>query len=61
MLSGEAIARMDDGREVVMRAGDFFHIPPGHDSWVLGDTPYVSLHILGSQDYAISGPMSASE
>jgi hypothetical protein len=52
VLSGEAVARMDDGREVVMRAGDFFYIPPGHDSWVVGDTPYVSLHIVGSEDYA---------
>jgi hypothetical protein len=54
VLSGAAVAKMDDGREVVMRAGDFFHISPGHDSWVLGDEPYVSLHLLGSQDYAAS-------
>ena len=52
VLSGQAIAKMDDGREVVMRAGDFFYIPPGHDSWVVGDEPYVSLHILGSEQYA---------
>ena len=43
---------MDDGREITIRAGDFFYIPPGHDSWVVGDEPYVSVHILGSQDYA---------
>lgn len=54
VLSGEAVAKMDDGREVVMRAGDFFSIPSGHDSWVLGDEPYVSLHILGSEGYAAS-------
>jgi hypothetical protein len=52
--SGAAVALMDDGREVVMRAGDFFAIPPGHDSWVVGDEPYVSLHILGSETYAAS-------
>ena len=52
VLSGEAVAKMDDGREVVMRAGDFFYIPPGHDSWVVGDEPYVSLHIMGSEEYA---------
>lgn len=44
VLSGEAVARMDDGREIAMRAGDFFYIPPGHDNWVVGDEPYVSLH-----------------
>jgi quercetin dioxygenase-like cupin family protein len=43
---------MDDGTERIMRAGDFFHVPPGHDSWVVGDDPYVSLHILGGETYA---------
>jgi len=54
VLSGQAVARMDDGREVVMRTGDFFYVPPGHDSWVVGAEPYVSLHILGSENYAAS-------
>jgi quercetin dioxygenase-like cupin family protein len=54
VISGEAVAKMDNGREVVMRVGDFFYVPPGHDSWVVGDEPYVSLHILGSEDYATS-------
>jgi hypothetical protein len=54
VLSGQAVAKMDDGREIVMRAGDFFYVPPGHDSWVVGDEPYVSLHILGSEGYAAS-------
>jgi len=52
VLSGKAIAKMDDGTERLMTAGDFFYVPPGHDSWVVGDEPYVSLHILGSEDYA---------
>jgi hypothetical protein len=54
VISGAAVAKMEDGREVVMREGDFFHIPPGHDSWVVGDEPYVSLHIVGSERYAAS-------
>jgi|SRR5471030_886108 hypothetical protein len=52
VLSGEAVALMDDGRELIMRAGEFFYVPPGHDSWVAGEVPYVSLHILGSERYA---------
>jgi quercetin dioxygenase-like cupin family protein len=52
VLSGQAVAKMDDGTERLMKAGDFFYVPPGHDSWVVGDEPYVSLHILGSEDYA---------
>jgi quercetin dioxygenase-like cupin family protein len=54
VLRGQAVAKMDDGREVVMKAGDFFYVPPGHDSWVVGDEEYVSLHILGGEDYATS-------
>jgi hypothetical protein len=35
-----------------MHAGDIFYIPPGHDSWVIGDEPYISLHVMGAADYA---------
>ena len=35
-----------------MKAGDLFYIGPGHDSWVVGDEPYVSLHFLGAEHYA---------
>jgi quercetin dioxygenase-like cupin family protein len=52
VLSGRAVAKMDDGSERVMGPGDLFHVPPGHDSWVVGDEPYVSLHFLGADDYA---------
>jgi quercetin dioxygenase-like cupin family protein len=54
VVSGQAAAKMEDGTEVVMKEGDFFYVPPGHDSWVVGDEPYVSLHILGSEGYASS-------
>ena len=54
VLSGRAAVRMDDGTERVMSAGELFHVPPGHDSWVVGDETYVSLHILGSERYAAS-------
>ena len=52
VLSGEAAVRMVDGKERVMSAGEFFYVPPGHDSWVVGNEPYVSLHIMGSESYA---------
>jgi quercetin dioxygenase-like cupin family protein len=52
VLSGRAMAAMDDGTERVMEPGDFFYVPPGHDSWVVGDERYVSLHIMGSETYA---------
>jgi len=52
VLSGAAAVKMADGTERVMRSGEFFYVPPGHDSWVVGEEPYVSLHIMGSESYA---------
>jgi len=57
VLSGCATAAMEDGTGTIheLRAGMLFHIPPGppgHDSWVVGDEPYVSLHFLGADHYA---------
>ena len=52
VVSGRATAAMADGRIVEMRAGDVFYIAPGHDSWVVGEEPYVSLHFLNAQSYA---------
>jgi quercetin dioxygenase-like cupin family protein len=53
VLSGAATAAFDDGRVVELRAGQAFHIPAvPHDSWVIGDEPYVSLHFLGAERYA---------
>ena len=56
VLSGAATAAFDDGTIVELRAGQVFHIPAvPHDSWVIGDQPYVSLHFLGAERYATKG------
>jgi hypothetical protein len=48
-----AVAFADRVRE--MRPGDLFYVPSEpHDSWVVGDEPYVSLHFLGADHYATS-------
>jgi quercetin dioxygenase-like cupin family protein len=53
VLQGTATAAFADGRVIELRAGSLFHIPPiPHDSWVVGDEPYVSLHFLGADRYA---------
>ena len=52
VMSRRASVRMDDGHEFVMEPGDLFTVPGGHDSWVIGDEPYVSLHFLGADAYA---------
>jgi hypothetical protein len=56
VLSGIATAAFQDGTAVELRAGELFYIPPRpHDSWVVGQEPYVSLHFLGASDYATKG------
>ncbi len=52
VLAGRVGVRMDDGNEFELSAGDLFSIGPGHDSWVVGDEPYVSLHFMGADTYA---------
>ena len=53
VVSGTATAAFADGSVTELRAGDLFYIPPDpHDSWVVGDEPYVSLHFLGAKKYA---------
>jgi hypothetical protein len=53
VLAGAATAAFDDGTVIELRAGQLFYIPPvPHDSWVVGDEPYVSLHLLGADKYA---------
>lgn len=53
VLAGHATAAFDDGRIFDLTPGTIFYIPPEpHDSWVVGDAPYVSLHLLGAARYA---------
>ena len=53
VVSGCATAAFSDGRVTEMKAGDLFYVPSEpHDSWVVGDEPYVSLHFLGASSYA---------
>lgn len=52
VVSGRAMAVLIDGSEVELTAGILFYIPPvAHDSWVVGQEPYVSLHFLGANKY----------
>ena len=55
VVRGCAAVQMDDGQVIELRAGDVFHVPPGHDSWVVGDESYESLHFLGASTYATDG------
>ncbi len=53
VLAGVATVAFDDGSVTEMKPGELFYVPPRpHDSWVVGDEPYVSLHFLGATQYA---------
>jgi hypothetical protein len=55
VVSGRNRITMEDGRVIDVGPGDLFAVPPGHDSEVIGDEPYVSLHFLGATAYAGGG------
>ena len=52
IISGRMKVRMDDGTEIEGGPGDTAIIPPGHDAWVVGDEPCVSIDFTGMGDYA---------
>lgn len=53
VLSGVATVAFEDGRIVELKPGMLFHVPAvPHDSWVVGNDRYVSLHFMGAGAYA---------
>lgn len=53
VLSTDATCAFQHGPIVELNAGSRFWIPPvAHDSWVVGEDPYVSLYFMGSEEYA---------
>ena len=51
VVSGKSGLSMSDGTVKEMQAGDIFYVASGHDSWVIGDEPYVSIHLMGAEEY----------
>jgi hypothetical protein len=52
VLEGRMALKMDDGKELEFGPGDTFHMPPGHDAWIVGDQPCVLLDFGGLKGYA---------
>lgn len=50
-ISGRLRAQMPDGTELELGPGDVFEIPPGHDAWVVGDEPWVSVDFEAMRTY----------
>jgi class 3 adenylate cyclase len=52
-ISGVVAIETEDGRTVEVHGGSAFDIPPGHDSWVVGDEPYVTLEWTGVGEWLL--------
>jgi class 3 adenylate cyclase len=55
-VSGRWIVEDRDGVQQEIGPGDVFDTPPGHDSWVIGDEPCVTIDFQGIADWAARGP-----
>jgi class 3 adenylate cyclase len=51
-LSGTLKIELEDGTTGTINSGEMFEIPPGHESWVDGDEPWVALDFRGARSYA---------
>lgn len=51
-VSGRLAILMDDGQEFTAVPGDLTSLPSGHDAWVVGDEPVVTVDWYGASSYA---------
>jgi ethanolamine utilization protein EutQ (cupin superfamily) len=52
IIAGRMKVKMDDGTEIEGGPGDTAVIPPGHDAWVVGEEPCVSIDFTGMGNFA---------
>jgi class 3 adenylate cyclase len=50
-MSGRLRVETPDGNELEIGPGEVFEIPPGHDAWVVGDEPWVSVDFEAMRTY----------
>jgi hypothetical protein len=51
-IAGKVHVSYADGTEADIKAGEVYRIGPGHDAWVVGDEPMVSVEFQGAANYA---------
>lgn len=51
VISGRMHIIMDDGGEYSLSPGEVFDVPPGHDSFVVGDEPHVVIEFRGAKEF----------
>ena len=52
VLEGQVEIETDTGARRILRAGEAFEIPPGHDARVIGDEPFVTIEYGGVHGWA---------
>ena len=52
VVSGRMHVQMKDGREFDLGPGSVSYLPAGHDAWVVGNEPVVSVDWHGATNYA---------
>ena len=52
VLSGEMVVETDTGARRRIGPGEAYEVPPGHDSWVVGDEPMVTIEFTGVRGWA---------
>jgi class 3 adenylate cyclase len=56
-LSGSLRVRMEDGEAMDIPTGSAYEIPPGHDAWVIGDQPFVTIEWTSAREVGVpTGP-----
>jgi class 3 adenylate cyclase len=59
LLAGSLGVEMDDGERGEFGPGEVFEIPPGHDTWVVGDETAVLLDVSGNvAEFGLAVPES---
>jgi class 3 adenylate cyclase len=51
-ISGRVRIQTTDGVELEVGPGDVYEIPPGHDAWVVGDEPFISVDFEAMRGFA---------
>jgi class 3 adenylate cyclase len=51
LLSGRLQFETDDGARRLAGPGDVFDVPPGHNAWVIGNEPAVSIEFAGVRGF----------
>jgi quercetin dioxygenase-like cupin family protein len=47
VIQGRLAVQMDDGTQIEIGPGEAYHVPPGHDAWVVGDEAVVNVDFAG--------------